>query len=152
LESVSALVVQERAEHEATRRAFGTEQSRLAEELNSAMARAIRERARHEGNLRALSAERDILARELDALTLWIEQERPRHESQARELMARYDEQKQALSSARAEVSSLNAAIADLHRSLSWRITRPLRILGRLLWAKPIRKKSSEAAADPAAK
>ena len=152
LESASALVIQEQAEHEAIRKAFATEQNRLAEELNSAMARAIREQVLHEGNLRALSAERDILARELDALTLWIEQERPRHESQARELLARYDEQKQALSTARAEVSSLNAAIADLHRSLSWRITRPLRILGRLLWAKPIRKKSSEAAADPAAK
>lgn len=125
-----------RAEYQLALDAIAVGRERLASELESALAAAARERVEHEATCEAFAAERSLLASELEATTVRLEQEREHHESQVRELMERYDAKKEALRAARAEVSSLNTAVVELQQSLSWRITRPLRIVKKFLQTK----------------
>lgn len=138
LESAAARAIREQAHHATMLDALATERSRLADELESASERATREQARHVEILESLTTERDILARELEAATARSEQERQSHEMHARELVEKYDAEKEALRVARAEVASLNTVVMGLRQSWSWRMTKPLRILGGFFRSKSV--------------
>ena len=138
LESASTHAMREQARHAAMSDTLAAERNRLADELEAAVERAVQEQAWHAKRLDACAAERDALASELEAAIARFKQERQRHESQVRELSLLRDADKEALHAAHAEVSSRNAMIAELQQSWSWRVTRPLRTIGRLLRSKSV--------------
>lgn len=141
LESMSSAVAQERAGFVAVREALAAERERLAGELKSVSSAVAQERAEFAVAREALAAERDRLAGELEAATARSELEHQSHEMRLHELAERYDAGKEALRAARTEVVSLNTLVVELHQSLSWRITRPLRILGKFFRAISVRGK-----------
>lgn len=125
-EQAVAIRSEMRAEYQLAIEAIVVERERLAGELKSVSAQAEQERAEH-------LAERNRLARELETSTALVEQERQGHELRARELAHQHEVMAEALRTAQGKVTNLSAALAEIHRSLSWRMIQRLRKIAGLL-------------------
>ncbi|HTR15485.1 MAG TPA: hypothetical protein VMI52_00455, partial [Acetobacteraceae bacterium] len=129
VESERAAMAASQAHHAAERDAMMAERDKLAAERDAVMA----ERDRLAAERDAVMAERDRLAAERDAVM--AERDRLAAEGVAiadeqAGLTARAEEETRAL---RQELDQARRNLAALHASTSWRISRPVRVLGRLL-------------------
>ncbi|MGN6237761.1 sulfotransferase family protein [Dyella sp.] len=90
-------------------------------------------RSEHQLALEAVVAGRERLAGEIEALRAQFAQEYQNQEARMHELAQLREAERHALQAVQLEATSLRADIDQLRRSWSWRLTRPLRGLGRLL-------------------